>query len=106
MGTRIEAARALASHGWREPTARRLADAAARECLARAGRAAGDVDLHGDRVAFTGEDMAGAYTAGPIAALEAAVRSGRLAEARTVLLLAADAGITVTLALYRQTPPV
>jgi 3-oxoacyl-[acyl-carrier-protein] synthase III len=59
----------------------------------------------GDRVAFTTEDMAGAYTAGPIAALEAAVKSGRLAEARTVLLLAAGAGITVTLALYRQTPP-
>jgi len=59
----------------------------------------------GDRVAFTAEDMAGAYAAGPIAALEAATRSGRLAEARTVLLLAAGAGITVTLALYRQTRP-
>ena len=58
----------------------------------------------GDRVAFTAEDLAGAYTAGPIAALEAATRSGRLAEARNVLLLAAGAGITVTLALYRQTP--
>jgi len=59
----------------------------------------------GDRVAFTAENMAGAYTSGPIAALEAARRSGRLGEARTVLLLAAGAGITVTLALYRQTPP-
>ena len=45
MDARIEAASALASHGWHQPTARRLADAAARECLARARRKAGDVDL-------------------------------------------------------------
>ena len=59
----------------------------------------------GDRVAFTAENMSGAYTAGPIAALEAALRSARLREARNVLLLAAGAGITVALALYRQAPP-
>jgi 3-oxoacyl-[acyl-carrier-protein] synthase III len=59
----------------------------------------------GDRVAFTGEDMAGAYTAGPLAALETAMKSGRLVEARNTLVLAAGAGITVALALYRQTPP-
>jgi 3-oxoacyl-[acyl-carrier-protein] synthase III len=59
----------------------------------------------GDRVAFTAEDLAGAYTTGPIAALQAAIKSGRLGEARNVLMLAAGAGITVALALYRQAPP-
>jgi 3-oxoacyl-[acyl-carrier-protein] synthase III len=59
----------------------------------------------GDRVAYTGEDLDGAYTTGTIAALHAAIRSGRLGEARTTLMLAAGAGITVTLALYRQEPP-
>lgn len=59
----------------------------------------------GDRVAYTAEDMAGAYTTGSVAALEAAAKSGRLGEARNTLLLAAGAGITVALALYRQTPP-
>jgi 3-oxoacyl-[acyl-carrier-protein] synthase III len=61
--------------------------------------------IPGDRVSFTAEDMAGAYTTGTIAALEAAMKSGRLAEAHNTLLLAAGAGITVTLALYQQTPP-
>ena len=59
----------------------------------------------GDRVAYTTEDLAGAYTTGPIAALQAAIRSGRLGEARNTLMIAAGAGITVALALYRQTPP-
>src|SRR6266480_3759173 len=45
MGTRIEAASALTSHGLRKPTALRLADAAARTCLAHAGRPPGDVDM-------------------------------------------------------------
>jgi 3-oxoacyl-[acyl-carrier-protein] synthase III len=58
----------------------------------------------GDRVAYVTEDLDGAYTTGPIAALQAAIRSGRLGEARTTLMLAAGAGVTVTLALYRQTP--
>ena len=60
------------------------------------------LDIPGDRVAYTPEDLAGAYTTGPIAALQAAVKSGRLAEARTTLLLAAGPGATVALALYRQ----
>jgi 3-oxoacyl-[acyl-carrier-protein] synthase-3 len=62
------------------------------------------VHLHipGDRVAYTPEDLAGAYTTGPLAALQAAVKSGRLAEARTTLLLAAGPGATIALALYRQ----
>ena len=59
----------------------------------------------GDRVAYITEDLEGSYTAGPIAALQAAIRSGRLGEARNTLLLAAGAGITVALALYRQAPP-
>jgi 3-oxoacyl-[acyl-carrier-protein] synthase III len=56
----------------------------------------------GDRVAYVMEDLEGCYTTGPIAALQAAVKSGRLGEARSTLLLAAGAGITVALALYRQ----
>lgn len=45
MGTRIEAASALTSHGLRKPTARRLADAAVRTCLAHAAKEPGDVDM-------------------------------------------------------------
>ncbi len=106
----------------------RLADCAeeaARRFLRRLGIGIGDIDLlipapsspdfldtlrvrlgvPGDRVAYVPEDLAGAYTTGPIAALQAAIRSGRLGEARNTLMLAAGAGITVALALYRQTPP-
>ena len=61
--------------------------------------------IPGDRVAYVAEDLAGAYTTGPIAALQAAIRSGRLGEARNTLLLTAGAGITVAAALYRQSPP-
>jgi len=61
--------------------------------------------IPGDRVAYTPEDLDGTYTTGPIAALQAAIKSGRLAEAENALLIAAGAGITVALALYRQTPP-
>lgn len=56
----------------------------------------------GDRVAYTPEDLEGTYTAGPIVALQAAVKSGRLDEARTTVLLAAGPGITISLALYQQ----
>jgi 3-oxoacyl-[acyl-carrier-protein] synthase III len=59
----------------------------------------------GDRVAYVAEGLENAYTTAPIAALQAAVKSGRLGEARSTLMLAAGAGITVALALYRQTPP-
>src|SRR5207244_9286982 len=41
------------------------------------------IGVPGDRVAYTGEDLDGAYTAGPIAALHAAIRSGRLGAPRT-----------------------
>jgi len=57
----------------------------------------------GDRVAYVTEDLKGAYTTGPIAALQAGIKSGRLGEARNTVMLAAGAGITVALALYRQT---
>src|SRR5271169_212687 len=45
MGTRIEAVSALTSHGLRKPTARRLAEAAARTCLEHARREPGDIDM-------------------------------------------------------------
>jgi 3-oxoacyl-[acyl-carrier-protein] synthase-3 len=101
------------------------AEEATRRFLRRAGLGVEDIDLlvpapsragfidplrtrlgiPGDRVAYTPEDLEGSYTTGPIAALQAAIKSGRLGEAQNVLLLAAGAGITVALALYRQTPP-
>ena len=101
------------------------AEEATRRFLRRMGLGIGDIDLlvpapagaefvdclrarlgiPGDHVAFTPEDLAGTYTTGPIAALQAATKSGRLGEARNTLLLAAGAGITVALALYCQTPP-
>jgi 3-oxoacyl-[acyl-carrier-protein] synthase III len=106
----------------------RLADCAeeaTRHFLARLGLGTDDIDLlvpapaapdfvddlrarlgiPADRFAFTGEHLEGTYTTAPIAALETAIRSGRLAEARNTLMLAAGAGITVTLALYRQALP-
>jgi 3-oxoacyl-[acyl-carrier-protein] synthase III len=106
----------------------RLADCAeeaTHRFLRRLGMDVGDIDLlapapsspgfvdavrvrlgvPGDRVAYVAEDLEGAYTTGPIAALQAAVKSGRLGEARNTLMLAAGAGITVALAVYRQTPP-
>jgi hypothetical protein len=45
MAARIETVSALISHGSRKPTARGLADAAVRTCLARAGKKPGDVDM-------------------------------------------------------------
>jgi 3-oxoacyl-[acyl-carrier-protein] synthase-3 len=61
--------------------------------------------IPGDRVAYVAEDLDGAYTSGPIAALQAAIKSGRLGESRNTLMLAAGAGITVALALYSQARP-
>ena len=103
----------------------RLADCAeeaARRFLRRVGLDVKDIDLFvpapsdpdfldrlrtrlgvpGDRVAYTPEDLEGTYTTAPIAALQAAVKSGRLQEARTTMFLAAGPGVTVALALYRQ----
>ena len=101
------------------------AEEAAHRFLRRLGMGIGDIDLlvpapsppgfaddlrmrlgvPGDRVAYVAEDLAGAYTTGLIAALQAAIRSGRFGEARNTLMLAAGAGITVALAAYHQTPP-
>ncbi len=61
--------------------------------------------IPGDRVAYVAEGLEMAYSTGPIAALQAALKSGRLRDARNTLMVAAGAGITVALALYRQTPP-
>jgi 3-oxoacyl-[acyl-carrier-protein] synthase-3 len=101
------------------------AEEAAHRFLRRLGMGIGEIDLivpapsapdfqdpliarlgvPGDRVAFVTEDLEGTYSTGPIAALQAATKSGRLGEARNTLMIAAGAGITVALALYRQTPP-
>jgi 3-oxoacyl-[acyl-carrier-protein] synthase III len=55
-----------------------------------------------ERVAGPTRGSRRAHTAGPIAALEAARRDGRLDAARTALWVAVGAGITVALALYRR----
>lgn len=93
----------------------------ARDLLVAQQVAAGDVDLllatHGPgfadavgdrlgiphgRILHLGEDLAGAHTAEPIAAISRAMDQGRWADARTVLLVAAGAGISVAASLYRQ----
>jgi 3-oxoacyl-[acyl-carrier-protein] synthase-3 len=99
-----------------------LATEVGRGFIERAGLHASDVDLlvaSAHPPAFAGElarglgiaperlpalpgEMAGAHTAGAIAALAAADRSGALARARNVLLVTAGAGITIALAHYRR----
>jgi len=54
------------------------------------------------RVARVAGVLQGAHTAGPIAALDAALESGQFAAARTILFTTVGAGIVVGLALYRQ----
>jgi 3-oxoacyl-[acyl-carrier-protein] synthase-3 len=56
---------------------------------------------HG-RVAHVAEDAATAHTAEPVAAIATAMRQGRWQTARTVLLVAAGAGISVGVSLYQQ----
>jgi 3-oxoacyl-[acyl-carrier-protein] synthase III len=58
--------------------------------------------VRSDRVARPGRDLRGAHTAGPIAALEAAGRSGQLEASHAALWIATGAGITVALASYRR----
>jgi len=53
-----------------------------------------------DRVAQVDESFARVHTAGPIAALESAMRTGQFADARNVLFVTVGSGITVGLALY------
>lgn len=93
----------------------------AQDLLASAGLAVGDIDLviasqypRGfarqvtrrlgipvDRVPGVASELAAAHTAGPIAALEAAIESKQFAHARHTLFVTAGAGITIGAALYR-----
>lgn len=97
------------------------ATSAGRQFLAELGLAAADVDLllpsplpasfpeaiarglgvPPDRLALAEARLARCHTAGPMAALESALRTGRLARARNVLFVTVGAGISVGLALYR-----
>ena len=98
----------------------RAAEVAA-QLLAGAGLSARDVDLmltsqyptgfakqvarrlgiHLDSVPEVAPDLAATHTAGPIVALEAAIRSHRFAGARHTLFVTAGAGVTIGAALYR-----
>ena len=60
------------------------------------------IGIPASRVAGPKGRLRRAHTAGPIAAVEAARRSGQFDAARTTLWVAAGAGITVALALYRR----
>jgi 3-oxoacyl-[acyl-carrier-protein] synthase-3 len=93
----------------------------ARELVASAGLAVGDIDLviaslyppgFGrfvarqlgiplDRVPRVPSELAAAHTAGPIAALETALASNQFACARHTLFITAGAGITIGAAVYR-----
>jgi 3-oxoacyl-[acyl-carrier-protein] synthase III len=53
-----------------------------------------------DRMARIDDGLGGVHTAGPIAALDGAMRKGRFDAANNVLFVAVGAGITVSLALY------
>jgi len=54
-----------------------------------------------DRVPEVSAELAGAHTAGPIAALEASIAGGRLARAHHTVIATVGAGITVGVVLYR-----
>ena len=56
--------------------------------------------IHDDRVPAVARELAGAHTAGPIAALEAAIASRRFARARHVLFVTCGAGLTIGAAVY------
>jgi 3-oxoacyl-[acyl-carrier-protein] synthase-3 len=55
-----------------------------------------------DRVPSLPPEQVGAHTAGPLAALAAAVGSGRFARARNLLFVTAGSGISVGVAHYRR----
>jgi len=65
------------------------------DALARA------LQVPADRMALVDERASRVHTAGPVVALEAAMRSGRFASARHVLFVAMGSGLTIGLALYR-----
>ena len=58
------------------------------------------VGIPADRLPEVDPALACVHTAGPLAALEASLDSGRFARARVVLFVAAGAGITIGVALY------
>ena len=60
------------------------------------------LDLARGCVAHVADELRGAHTASPIAALDAAIESGKYTEARTILFATVGAGIVVGLALYRK----
>ena len=60
------------------------------------------LDLAQERVAHVADEFRGAHTAGPIAALDAAIESGQFAAAKTIHFATVGAGIVVGLALYRN----
>jgi 3-oxoacyl-[acyl-carrier-protein] synthase-3 len=61
-----------------------------------------ELGLPPDRVPRVALDRAPAHSAGVVAALEAAIDSGRFWSSRTVLFVTAGAGITIGVALYRR----
>jgi len=62
------------------------------------------VGIAADKVPVVDERLASSHTAGPIAALDAAIASGAFARARHVLFVTCGAGITIGVARYRPTP--
>jgi 3-oxoacyl-[acyl-carrier-protein] synthase-3 len=61
--------------------------------------------LPSPRVPTVADVLAASHTAGPIAAMEAAVASGQLASTRHTLFVTAGAGITIGVALYEHPAP-
>ena len=55
-----------------------------------------------ERLPLVDRHLTNVHTAGPIAALEAAIQSGQFATARHTLFVTAGAGLTVAAALYRN----
>lgn len=59
------------------------------------------LELPAERIARADDELAGAHTAGPLAAFARAEQEGRLADAKSVLFVTAGAGVNIGLALYR-----
>jgi 3-oxoacyl-[acyl-carrier-protein] synthase-3 len=60
------------------------------------------IGIRGSRMMDVTGEYGNVYTAGPAAALEAAVKRGRFEPAENILFLTVGAGITVSMALYRN----
>lgn len=60
------------------------------------------LELHPEAVPVVGPEHMASHTSGALAALEAAIESGRFAAARRVLFVAVGAGITACAALYQR----